>query len=339
MKYYIICDYRENFSSYVNSSQEVYNDHPDKKNIHEIITAINDMGYDCEYFGGIPELVHAVDNNIVFENCIFLNFTDGMDQAYSRAQAPALLEMLNVPYSGSDVFATVLMNNKHFCKKALSDKGIIMPKSHIVNKCLPLTLIHNEICHYPVFVKPNCEGSSLGISKDSICYTYEDVVKQSNSLLNLFDEIIIEDYVTGIDVTNYLIGNNDNYPVNEVIAAKLFDQSQWAVYGIDEKTNKKRYLYLNEEFLDSKIVSSIRSMSITIARTIGVKDICRIDYRFNSDTDKISFIEINSAPRFSSTSEIGFIAEKQNTTFKQMVKYYLDCVNARLKNNPTYTGD
>lgn len=68
-----------------------------------------------------------------------------------------------------------------------------------------------------------------------------------------------------------------------------------------------------------------------IAYTLGVHDICRIDYRINLSTQNISFIEINSAPRFSSTSEIGFIASKNNVTFSNMVQYYISTVMDRLK--------
>lgn len=118
MKFWLICDYRENYTNYANlGTNTMYNDHPSIKNINEILTAINSLGYDCDYFGGIPELINAIDTKRTFENCIFLNFTDGMDQQYSRVQAPALLDILNVPYSGSGVFQSVIMNNKHFCKK------------------------------------------------------------------------------------------------------------------------------------------------------------------------------------------------------------------------------
>lgn len=49
----------------------MYNDHPSIKNINEILTAINSLGYDCDYFGGIPELINAIDTKRTFENCIF----------------------------------------------------------------------------------------------------------------------------------------------------------------------------------------------------------------------------------------------------------------------------
>lgn len=120
MKFFLVCDFRENMKNYAPKYEaNLYSDHPTYNNISEIIASIQLLGHECEYFGGIPELIHAVEIGEHFNNCVFLNFTDGMDEKYSRVQAPALLDILKVPYSGSGVFASVLMNNKHFCKKAL----------------------------------------------------------------------------------------------------------------------------------------------------------------------------------------------------------------------------
>ena len=56
MTFQLICDYRENFMNYSNlNPNNMYNDHPSKKNIKEIMDAIKSLGFDCNYFGGIPE--------------------------------------------------------------------------------------------------------------------------------------------------------------------------------------------------------------------------------------------------------------------------------------------
>lgn len=331
MKLLVICDYRENYKDYSLPQQDkLYSDHPNQENIKEIIFAAKALGYDCEYFGGIPELIQAIDNHEEFSNCLFLNFTDGMDEDYSRVQAPVLLDILHVPYSGSDVFPSVLMNNKHFCKQALKDSGILMSKSCIVNKLIPINERELNKWKFPLFIKPNCEGSSLGISQRSICYTMEELKEECHKLLNNFTELIIEEYIFGIDVTNYLIGNENSYIINDVITSKLFNESPYAIYGIEEKQNKLRTLFFNDEYFPPQIIKDIQEKSVTIAQTIGVRDICRIDYRVNPDTNEIYFIEINSAPRFSSTSEIGFIAQKRNLSFTQIVQHYIKTVLKRI---------
>ena len=121
--------------------------------------------------------------------------------------------------------------------------------------------------------------------------------------------------------------------INDIVLAELFDQSPFAVYDIQAKQEKLRTLFFNEEKILPKTVERIRRQSEQIAKIIGVKDICRIDYRLNMDTQEFYFIEINSAPRFSSTSEIGFIAEKRGITFTHMVEYYLNTFMNRINHS------
>ena len=82
--------------------------------------------------------------------------------------------------------------------------------------------------------------------------------------------------------------------------------------------------------MTKKLIESIRAQSEKIATLLGARDICRIDYRINLSSGEFYFIEINSAPRFSSTSEIGFIAQKKGMHFKDITKLFIETVNKRL---------
>lgn len=332
MHYYLIADLRESFESYyLNGMNDTkYNDHPSKRNINEIISNINSLGFECSYFGGVPELVNAVNSHSIFSNSAFINFSDGMNQEYSRAQVPMLLDILGTPYSGSGVFASVLMNNKFFCKRALLNLGLEITKDCLINHILPFCEESIAELSFPLFIKPNCEGSSLGISEDNICFCMEDVKRNIRRLLASYNELILEEFLDGIDVTNYLIGNNDKYPINDVVTAVLHSKSKTPIYGPTEKHNKLRTLYYNEEYLPTNVVNEIQNRSKKIANAIGAMDICRIDYRYNTKDGKIHFIEANSAPRFSDTSEIGYIARKRGMSFREMVGIYIDTFNKRV---------
>lgn len=147
-----------------------------------------------------------------------------------------------------------------------------------------------------------------------------------------FEEIIVEEYVGNLDVTNYLIGNEGNYLINDIVVAALPGTLKFPVYGISEKQNKLQTLSFNDEFLPSEIVRQIKDCSERIAKILGAKDICRIDYRYDKTTKKFYFIEANSAPRFSSTSEIGYIAKKRGLQFKDMIQKYVTAFTSRIHN-------
>lgn len=330
MKFLMVCDFRENLNN-MSTYQEVniFNDHPTLSNIHDLINSISSLGYECDYFGGIPELINAVDTKQIFDNTFFLNFTDGMDQEYSRVQAPVLLDIINVPYSGSSTFPTALMNNKHYTKYALKDIPVHIAKSIIITNIDELEeRVFNKF-NYPLFIKPNCEGSSLGISSDNICHSFSEVKDKSLLLLNTFCELIIEEFIVGQDVTDFIIGNPNDYKINDVILAELENSTDFTVYGMREKTLKKRTLYWNTEKLSAALVEQIQFISKEIFEQLQASDIIRIDYRIQKGTNKLYFIEANSMPRFSRTSEVGFLCQKRNISFEQALKYYIDVSLAR----------
>lgn len=324
MKYYLVSDFREDYPSTLTEDGILYNDHPKRESILEILKIIRKLGYDCDYFGGVKELIHAVDSKQTFPNCFFINLTDGMSQKYGRVQAPVLFEILNVPYSGSDVFGSALMNNKYYAKRALDSKNIMMPKDILVTSYIELDIAFFSEVSFPVIVKPNHEGSSVGISQSNVCLSIDSVKKQIDKLLPLYDEIIVEELIIGKDLTNLIIGNPNDIRINEALVTTLHCKEPLAIYGAVEKVQKLRNLYLAEEVLNQTIVNKVCQCSENIFTLLHASDMARIDYRLSEKDNKIYFLEINSAPRFSINTELGFICEKHNWSIGRVISAYIE---------------
>ena len=330
MKFLMVADFRHNMQNYLVNNEVIYNDHLTSDNTKDIIKSICSLGYDCEYFGGISELISAINDGQQFPKTYFLNFTDGLEQSYSRVQAPVLMELLDVLYSGSSTFPAALMNNKQHTKLAVHDININIPLSIAIKNIANLNRRKLREFQYPLFIKPNCEGSSIGISNNNICFTYSDVENKAFKLLKDFDEILIEEYISGQDVTDFIIGNQGSYIINDVVLSELHTAGEYVVYGIEEKRAKKRDLYWNTEKLPTLLVDEIKAISIKVFECLGASDIIRIDYRIQKETNKIYFIEANSMPRFSRTSEVGFICQKRNISFEAILNYYIQTFLKRI---------
>lgn len=327
---YLICDYREKFESLISNSKEKYNNHPKYDSIVEIKNIIKNLGYNCKIFGGVPELIHAIDTNMSFPNTLFFNFTDGLSQSYSRVQAPILFELLDVPYSSSGPFASAVINNKYYTKLAVADIDTLIPPGLLVTNSCPCSQHDIDNLGYPVIIKPNTEGSSIGITADSVCFNYKDSKRKIDCLLDSFDEVIVEKYIVGYDVTNLLIGNDD-LAINEAILIEShgkFLQTK-EVLGLEEKAYKSRKLHMAEDILSDKLVNVIKEKSKNIKSHLMANDILRIDYRVTEQGD-IYFLEANSMPRISSTSEAGFICQYKKVPFASFIEKYLCAVVQRL---------
>lgn len=327
----IVCDFREDFENSSNSNV-LFNDHPTRKSVEEICDILNNSGYSCEIFGGVNQLIDAYNQKIDLTHCLIVNMSDGLTQPYSRIQVPMLCEMLNADYSGSPLFSVALMNNKHYSKLAVKEININTPNGVMLNKHINKDFsLHNiNLPDFPIIVKPNTEGSSIGISESSVCYNITQLEKALNGLKK-YTEIIIEEYIPGYEITNLIIGNADDYRFNEVILTSVYDKIVLTseVLGIREKSLKLRKQYPANKFLDTQLCSKIKETSLRIFEHIGAQDIARIDYRVIV-TGEIYFLEINSVPRISSTSECAIICEEYNIPFKNVLLEYVDTIFKRL---------
>lgn len=330
----IICDFREDFEN-LSCNDIIFNDHPTRKSVEEICGILNNNGYNCDIMGGVNQLIDAYTQKIDLSEFLFLNMSDGLNQAYSRIQVPMLCEMLNVNYSGSSVFAVALMNNKHYSKLAVKEINISTPKGILINRSIKdqLSIDFTQLPNFPLIIKPNTEGSSLGITESSVCYNVEQL-NSSLAQLTQYKEVIIEEYIPGYEITNLIIGNPGDYRFNEVILTsvhnKIFLSKE--VLGIREKSLKLRKQFPASKFIDSDLCAQIKQNSIKIFEHIGARDIARIDYRV-SEKNQIYFLEINSIPRISSTSECSIICQKQKISFENILLEYIDTINTRLSNH------
>lgn len=216
------------------------------------------------------------------------------------------------------------MNNKYYAKRALREEKILMPRDTLVTPYINLDYDFFDKVEFPVIVKPNHEGSSVGISQKNVCNSIDEVQEQVNRLLPIYDEIIIEELIIGKDLTDLIIGNPNDIRINEAVITELHNQHSTAIYGALEKVNKLRTLYMADDLLETSIVEKISEYSKKIFSCLHASDIARIDYRISAKDNQIYFLEINSAPRFSLNTEVGYICKRRNWSVQKIIKEYLE---------------
>lgn len=330
MKYYVVCDCRDNFPNYLNG-KKIYNDHFSKASIDEIVSTIKELNHDCKYFGGVKDLIKAVDLNIIYSDCIFLNFNDGLTQLHKRGQTPILLEMLSVPYSGSDPFTSLLVSDKYLTKELIKNicSEIKIPESMLV--FLDANTDFNDLnIKYPVIVKPNNEGSSIGIDKNSICYNFNDLKNKIMKLKKTFNNILIEEYIEGFEFTVFIVGNKNSY-INQPLAIGLNGKYYFEhdVCDADIKCNHKRQYVAPEALLSSQNVNKLKLIAKQIFDMLHIRDYARLDFRYNNN--EFYFIEANTVPAISSTSDVGEVCKLLHISFKEFVNILLQTVNDRVE--------
>lgn len=216
------------------------------------------------------------------------------------------------------------MNNKYYTKRALDSENVHMPKDTLVTKYVDLDTEFFKEVDFPVIVKPNHEGSSVGISQNNICFSMNHVQEQIDRLLPVYDEIIIEELITGKDVTDFIVGNPNDIRINEAIVTKLHNTSPTAIYGAVEKVKKLRTLNMADEVFSKDTVKYIHESSERIFTYLNASDIARVDYRLSDKDGKLYFLEINTAPRFSLNTEVGYICEQKKLSIDVFIRCYIE---------------
>lgn len=331
-KLYIVCDYREKFPS-ISPGTKVYNDHISKESMINLIDTIKKCGYDAEYFGGVDELIKFYHQKIKMPDGIFINLNDGLSEKHKRGQTPLLLEMLKVPYSGSDPFHTLLVNDKYFTNLCLQQNKILCPNSVLISNKSDLSQI-NEL-NPPIIVKPNYEGSSIGVLPSNFCNDVKSAVNTALKLLNNFDDILVQEYIPGYEVTNLIIRQKDSNEIlfNEPLSLSYNDQIflNNEVFGKNEKSSNIRQYRLASQILNTTTVETIKQLSAQIIFTLHLFNFVRIDYRINGE--KVYFIEANTNPAFGRNSDVGKCCNLLNISFEDFVSLFIKSLFNKYNNN------
>lgn len=324
MDYKIICDFCENFNSKTDIGH--INDHQTKETFEQINAAINQLGYKCDIFGGVPELLLAYkQKSTIKKSDIFINLSDGTDKKYSRVQIPVLCDLLDLKYSGGGTFETALTSNKFYSSLTVRNDGMLAPKSFLITNIKDIELIEDGM----YIVKPNSEGSSVGINNKSVCKTIPEIKMQVENLLQTFSEILVEEYVPGYDATCFVIGNEKIF-LNEPLLIKhhnklLFENE---VMGYEEHAKQTRKFISCDNILPPKVIQKIKETSVIIKNLFNINDFCRIDYRITKNYE-IYFLEINTVPAISMQSQVGKICEILNISFQEFMNMIITSITQR----------
>lgn len=327
---YIVSNLREEFGNQSPLPGKRYNDHPSRKSIQFAVEEIRSLGFSAEYFGGIQELISAYEQKRIFpDNTLFLNFSDGLEQPSRKAQSAVLLELLNVPFAGSDACSRLIAGNKQFAKEILNSIHIHSPKGILIHRMEDLSL--TKALSYPLIIKPNREGSSIGITQKNFITAPAALQTLTSQLLGEFDELLVEEYVAGYEVTNFVIGNPKRFLFNDIILNGYNNQFYFEnfIFGIEEKSGGKRNQTVPDGLLTQEQINKIKNTSEAIFTVLGMRDFTRIDYRLAAN-GALYFIELNGNPVISQTSEMGTLCQQRGFPFRDIYGHIISAAAHRV---------
>lgn len=232
---------------------------------------------------------------------------DGKLQSY--------FDLLDIPYSTSDAFTSALTFNKFACKAFLKNFDVPMVESVLIRKGQD----YNEAdilkkTNLPCFVKPNAGGSSFGISKVKKA---DELAKAIEAAFIEDDEVIIEAFIDGIEVSNGILICKDEYirlPVTEIDTDNEF-------FDYDAKYSGKAR-EITPARLPEDVLEKIKDLTKNVYQYLNCRGIVRVDYIVKENTPY--FLEINTIPGMSAESIVPKQAEYLNIKLGDLFEKVID---------------
>lgn len=217
-----------------------------------------------------------------------------------EAQIPAMLDMLQIPYTGSDPLTLTTCLDKARTKEVLSYYKIPNAKFLLVQEINDLS---NFDLSFPVIIKPVAEGSSKGIFNSSFINNFFDLETNLAELLQEYSQpFLIEEFLPGREFTVALIGNKNQLEVLPIIELNLHElpselvpiYSYEAKWVVDTKDNPLNIFSCPAD-IDNELENEIKEVAKKTFNILRCKDWSRIDIRLDAN-NKPNVIEVNPLP-------------------------------------------
>jgi D-alanine-D-alanine ligase len=261
---------------------------------------------------------------------IVFNISEGRGTYRSReAQVPSVLEMLDIPYTGSDPQCLAICLDKPVTKKLVAAAGVPTPRWLLVADAAELSRLDWQGFPFPVIIKPAYEGSSKGIRLTSLAYDVSQVEKEVRRIFEGYKQpVMVEQFIDGDEVTVGIIGNAPPKLVGMMRVLPKKKESHF-VYSLEVKRDYVNLVeYESPVRLPGDVRKKLEDYSIRAFKALGCRDFARVDFRLGGDGTPY-FLEINPLPGLGTYSDLIIMAIKLGGTHEGLIGAVLDAAIER----------
>ncbi|MBE0516475.1 MAG: methyltransferase domain-containing protein [Methanophagales archaeon] len=312
-------------------------DDDDLYTIDQLKEALRDLKgfrftYLCSHDTLIQDLIKKEAKiDVVFNLCDegFLNV------AKRELHIPALLEMLNIPYTGSNPQCLAFCHDKSLVRGIAKEMGIPVPEAVFIK---PEDSTFELYFDFPVIAKPNFGDSSFGITQRSVTYSPEELTNAISEIRERFGydkPILVEEFLTGKDLSVGIIGNPpESYTVLPIIeedysslpgglpricgyeAKWLPDSPYWGIRSVRAE-------------LPEEVERNVVEWSLKLFERLECRDYARFDWRLDAKGNP-KLLEVNPNPGWCWDGHMAKMAAIAGMSYAEMLEAILKTAEARV---------
>jgi len=327
--------------------QDAFAELDSESNVAAYASALRAAGHHVVGLDGNPDLLRHLKRlkvDICFNTC------EGYRGDAREAQVPAVLEMIGIPYTGGKVTCLANTLDKAATKRILVASGLSTPRfQEFPHPDLPL----DPTLHFPLFVKPNREGTGIGIDTGSMVHSETELRRRVDYILKEYGEsALVEEYIPGRDVTCGLVGNlaaldagqavpdlisidrtpggGRNwrgvhvFPVSEVDYSRIPDMDPFYSYKV-KALPLEAYPYFCPAPLPDPVAAEVMRLAVETFRVTQSLDFARVDFRLHTGENlKPYILEINSLPGLTPISDLTLCALAEGWSYNRLIQSVLE---------------
>jgi D-alanine-D-alanine ligase len=307
---------KKDFPQPENQPVDLFEEFDVEETIDAIREALESEGHEVIKLGGGIGLIDRLKQTSVD---IVFNIAEGLGGRNREAHIPALLEFLNIPYTGSDPLTLSLTLDKAMAKRIVMSHHVPTPRFKKVERIEELDGLD---LHYPLFVKLCYEGSSKGVRLDSKILDHPSLIKKTGWLLDAYGPpLLVEEFISGPEFTVGIVGNKDPFVLG-VMQIEIKGQSpEDSIYSLEIKREwEEKVRYHCPPSIDQNLLKKIEEVALRAYQALECRDVSRVDIRVGKNSTPY-FLEINPLPGLSPVyGDLVIMARSMGWDYARLVK-------------------
>lgn len=302
-----------------------------------VMRALKELGHDVNVYHVDLDLFEKLRGDKSNIDLVFNLCDDGFfSNPELEPHLPAMLDVLNIPYTGGGYFTLALTLKKDIVKKILAYHALPTPRFQVFE-----TGDENlRELNFPLIVKPIHEDASIGIKDESVVYNEEKLRERVKYVIKEYKQsALVEEFIDGREFNVGVLGDKEKeiLPLSEITFDGLPEgkpkivnyDAKWKEDSIDYKETRRNCPARVDEELGNKL----RELALKAASLFGCRDYFRVDFRIDKNNNPY-ILEVNQSPDISEDAGLFAMAKATGYSYKDLINRVIKSAIKRKNDHP-----
>lgn len=233
----------------------------------------------------LEDIKDAGDLDVIF------NSSTGLNNKKEQANIVGMLELLDIPFVGSNLMAQSISLSKEYAKAVFQVAGVPVSTFQLFHSA---NTVLDDDMEFPLFVKPAREGSAVGITDDSLVENEKQLRKQVQSVIDDFKQpALVEEYLPGREFSVGVLGTK-NPEVLPILEVKIPAEYKLAIQTVDIKADNVVTRDVPAD-ISSELREEIEEVVLKAYNALECSEYARVDVKLDAEGNP-NVIELNALP-------------------------------------------